>query len=108
MTCYLDREAATSRHSSCIEAQVAVILRSANGCNFFKHAFERVQYSREGVSFANGGLHDYTFSVTTIDLLHKSPALNGRAVTEQIPACAGIGIRLRTTFFARAGGGLQG
>ena len=50
-----------------------------------------------------------------IDLLHKSPALNGRAVIEQIPACAGIGIRLRTTFFARAlrvasasGGGLQG
>lgn len=69
MTCYLDREAATSRHSSCIEAQVAVILRSANGCNFFKHAFERVQYSREGVSFANGGLHDYTFSVTTMILL---------------------------------------
>ena len=43
-----------------------------------------------------------------LDLLHKSPALNGRAVIEQIPACAGIGIRLRTTFFARAGGGLQG
>ena len=44
----------------------------------------------------------------SIDLLHKSPALNGRAVIEQIPACAGIGIRLRTTFFARAGGVLQG
>ena len=51
------------------------------------------------------------YSSDIIDLLHKPPALNGRAVTEQIPAYAGIGIRLRTTFFARfarAGGGVQG